>query len=56
MEREATSGYHRLNRSLVRSIQIPSRKCRLINGSSRRFPVFLGLNRGFKSLSVSHDD
>jgi hypothetical protein len=29
MEREATSGYHRLNRPLVRSVQIPSGKCRI---------------------------
>jgi len=29
MEREATSGYHLLNSPLVRSVQIPSGKCRL---------------------------
>jgi hypothetical protein len=28
MEREATSGYHLLNSPLVRSVQIPSGKCR----------------------------
>ena len=29
MERQATSGYHLLNRLPVRSVQIPSGKCRL---------------------------
>jgi len=39
VEDEATSGYHRLNRLPVRSVQIPSGKCRLIlfirNSSAR---------------------
>ena len=36
MEREATSGYHRLNRPLVRSVQIPPGKCRNQSCTSER--------------------
>jgi hypothetical protein len=34
MEREATSGYHRLNRLFVSWVQIPTGKCRGIGKSS----------------------
>jgi hypothetical protein len=40
MEREATSGYHRINRPLVRSVQIPSGKCRLTISDPIFFVVF----------------
>ncbi len=50
MEREATSGYHLLNSPLVRSVQIPSGKCRIKSADHTG-----GRNSIFWKMSVDYE-